>query len=231
MGLIMLILIGLAPAYALHLPLAQDKLQAIVAASRAAQPIFARAPSVGPIDDASADDDISRFLTTGRPDARTLPSLAQKNADVAVTLGSVASVRELSAAERSRLRRDIYLVDDGILKLVRGGLVTGADAATLSALRAAFLPLTNYIPPWVKLAVAVTLGLGTMIGWKRIVRTIGEKIGQSHLTYAQGASAEVVAMLTIGAADVMGLPVSTTHILSSGVAGAMFASHSSWPRC
>ena len=72
----------------------------------------------------------------------------------------------------------------------------------------------------------MTLGLGTMIGWQRIVRTIGEKIGQSQLTYAQGASAEVVAMLTIGAADAVGVPVSTTHILSSGVAGAMFASHS-----
>ena len=77
------------------------------------------------------------------------------------------------------LRRDIYLVDDGVLALVRGGFVTGADAATLDALRATFLPLTNYIPFWVKLAVAVTLGLGTMIGWQRIVRTIGEKIGQS----------------------------------------------------
>jgi PiT family inorganic phosphate transporter len=231
MGLIMLILIGLAPAtYALHLPLAPDKIGAIITASRAAQPIFARAPSVGPIDDESADDDISRFLTTGTLDDRTLPSLAQKNADVAVTLGSVASVRELSVAERSRLRRDIYLVDDGILKLVRGGLVTGADAVTLDALRGAFLPLTNHIPSWVKLAVALTLGLGTMIGWKRIVRTIGEKIGQSRMTYAQGASAEIVAMVTIGAADVAGLPVSTTHILASGVAGAMFASHSKLQR-
>jgi len=195
-------------------------------ASHAAQPILARAPLAGPLDDEVADDDISRFLTTGTPDARTLPAMAQKNADVATTLGSVASVQELSAVERSRLRRDIYLVDDGILKLVRGGFVTGADTATLNALRATFLPLTNYIPLWVKLAVAVTLGLGTMIGWKRIVRTIGEKIGQSQLTYAQGASAEVVAMLTIGTADVVGVPVSTTHILSSGVAGAMFASHS-----
>jgi inorganic phosphate transporter, PiT family len=135
-------------------------------------------------------------------------------------------LRELSTAERSRLRRDIYLVDDGILKLVRGGLVTGADAVALNALRGAFLPLTNHIPLWVKLAVALTLGLGTMIGWHRIVRTIGEKIGESRMSYAQGASAEIVAMATIGAADVAGLPVSTTHILASGVAGAMFASHS-----
>ncbi len=231
MGLIMLILIGLVPAtYALHLPLPSDKLQAIIVASQAAQPIFARAPAAGPLDDQAADDDISRFLTTGKPDDRTLPAMALRNADVATTLGSAAAIDELSPAERSRLRRDIYLVDAGILKLINGGFVAGADAVTLNALRAKFLPLTNYIPLWVKLAVAVTLGLGTMIGWQRIVRTIGEKIGQSHLTYAQGASAELVAMLTIGAADVSGVPVSTTHILSSGVAGAMFASHSKLQR-
>jgi len=107
MGLIMLILIGLVPAtYALHLPLAQDKLQAIIVASHAAQPILARAPSAGPLDDEVADDDISRFLTTETPDARTLPAMAQKNADVATTLGSVASVQELSAVERSRLRHE-----------------------------------------------------------------------------------------------------------------------------
>ena len=86
--------------------------------------------------------------------------------------------------------------------------------------------LVNYIPAWVKAAVALALGLGTMIGWKRIVVTVGEKIGKSHLSYAQGASAELVAMSTIAAADLAGLPVSTTHVLSSGVAGAMAANHS-----
>jgi inorganic phosphate transporter, PiT family len=74
--------------------------------------------------------------------------------------------------------------------------------------------------------VALALGLGTMIGWKRIVVTVGEKIGKTHLTYAQGASAEIVAMATIGLADVYGLPVSTTHVLSSGVAGTMAANGS-----
>jgi len=85
---------------------------------------------------------------------------------------------------------------------------------------------TKFIPLWVKVAVAIALGLGTMVGWKRIVVTVGEKIGKSHLTYAQGASAELVAMTTIGAADVFGLPVSTTHVLSSGVAGTMAANRS-----
>ena len=85
---------------------------------------------------------------------------------------------------------------------------------------------THFIPDWVKVVVAIALGLGTMIGWKRIVVTVGEKIGKSHLTYAQGASAELVAAGTIGLADIYGLPVSTTHVLSSGVAGTMAANGS-----
>ena len=85
---------------------------------------------------------------------------------------------------------------------------------------------TKFILLWVKVAVAIALGLGTMVGWRRIVVTVGEKIGKSHLTYAQGASAELVAMTTIGAADIFGLPVSTTHVLSSGIAGTMVANRS-----
>ncbi|ABF39336.1 phosphate transporter [Candidatus Koribacter versatilis Ellin345] len=85
---------------------------------------------------------------------------------------------------------------------------------------------TKFIPGWVKVAVAIALGLGTMVGWKRIVVTVGEKIGKDHLTYGQGAAAEITAMATIGAADWFGLPVSTTHVLSSGVAGTMAANHS-----
>ena len=79
---------------------------------------------------------------------------------------------------------------------------------------------------WVKICVAIALGLGTMVGWKRIVVTVGEKIGKTHLTYGQGAAAEIIAAATIGAADGFGLPVSTTHVLSSGVAGTMVANGS-----
>ena len=85
---------------------------------------------------------------------------------------------------------------------------------------------TKFIPLWVKICVAIALGLGTMVGWKRIVVTVGEKIGKTHLTYGQGAAAEIVAAATIGAADGFGLPVSTTHVLSSGVAGTMVANGS-----
>ena len=85
---------------------------------------------------------------------------------------------------------------------------------------------TKFIPGWVKVAVALALGLGTMVGWRRVVVTVGEKIGKEHLTYAQGACAGLVAMGTIFIADTFGLPVSTTHILSSGVAGTMAANGS-----
>src|SRR5262249_7491627 len=101
-----------------------------------------------------------------------------------------------------------------------------ADAGVLREYRAALDRATRFIPTWVKIAVAVALGLGTMVGWKRIVITVGEKIGKSHLTYAQGASAELVAATTIAAADIYGLPVSTTHVLSSGIAGTMAANRS-----
>ncbi|MEI7977275.1 MAG: inorganic phosphate transporter [Bacteroidota bacterium] len=84
--------------------------------------------------------------------------------------------------------------------------------------------ITEYSPVWVILMISLSLGLGTMIGWKRIVTTIGEKIGKQHLNYAQGASSELVAAGTIGLATAFGLPVSTTQVLSSGIAGSMVAS-------
>src|ERR1700709_2364150 len=100
------------------------------------------------------------------------------------------------------------------------------DVATLNAYKGSLDSATKFIPSWVKIAVAIALGLGTMIGWKRIVVTVGEKIGKTHLTYAQGAAAEITAAATIAAADGYGLPVSTTHVLSSGIAGTMAANGS-----
>lgn len=101
-----------------------------------------------------------------------------------------------------------------------------AISGNLIAVKTELDAATRFIPLWVKVVVAIALGLGTMVGWRRIVVTVGERIGKTHLNYAQGASAELVAMATIGAADVFGLPVSTTHVLSSGVAGAMAANKS-----
>jgi PiT family inorganic phosphate transporter len=228
MGLVMLVLIGLLPAtFALHLDVARGQLPALVAASRAAQPVFEKGAAGQKVDNAEeADRLVSRFLTTGQYDASTLAALAFVNGRLGETLGAIGEVRDLGPSRRSRVRRDIYVVDSGSAKLVKIGAVKGAEAAALQQLRGHLQPLIDYIPLWVKIAVALALGFGTMVGWRRIVKTLGEKIGKSHLTYAQGASAELVAAGTIGMADVIGVPVSTTHILSSGIAGAMFANRS-----
>jgi len=229
MGLIMLILIGVVPAtYALNLATSPDRMQSIMAASQAAAPVLGTAPdATDSMANAVADAELSRFLTSGKPTPQTMTSLAVKNGAVAAVVGGIKSIGELSVEQRSRLRRDVYLVEEGVNKMVKAGAITDArDKATLLKLRSELSNLIDFIPLWVKIAVAVALGLGTTIGWKRIVVTVGEKIGKSHLTYAQGASAELVAMLTIGAADVYGLPVSTTHILSSGIAGTMAANRS-----
>jgi PiT family inorganic phosphate transporter len=229
MGLIMLILIGVVPAtYALNLATSPDRMQSILAASQAAAPVLGKAPdATDSMANAVADAELSRFLTTGKPTEQTMTSLSLKNSAVAAALGRVKSINDFSIEERSRVRRDVYLVEEGIGKLNKAGaLKDPKEKAVLMKLKSELTTLTDFIPTWVKVAVAIALGLGTTIGWKRIVVTVGEKIGKSHLTYAQGASAELVAMTTIGVADIAGLPVSTTHILSSGIAGTMAANRS-----
>jgi len=125
------------------------------------------------------------------------------------------------------LRSDVYQVSESIGKLQKKkAIADAAQASVLGDYRKQLDKLTHFIPVWVKVAVALFLGFGTMIGWKRIVVTVGERIGKSHLTYGQGASAEMIAYGTIQLADIYGLPVSTTHILSSGVAGTMAANRS-----
>src|SRR5262249_19849336 len=132
------------------------------------------------------------------------------------------------AASVPNVRNDMYLASEAIRFVEKSDKVK-LDADTrenLKAFKKEVDAATKFIPLWVKVAVAIALGLGTMVGWKRIVVTVGEKIGKSPLPSAQGASAELVAMTTIGAADIFGLPVSTTHVLSSGVAGPMAANKS-----
>jgi PiT family inorganic phosphate transporter len=158
---------------------------------------------------------------------QTFPAVEEKNAEIASLLAGKSKLSDVDKAQRKDLRSDIYLVSSAIAKLGKAKAIANADdAKALGGYKKALDKVTNFIPLWVKVAVAFALGLGTMIGWKRIVVTVGERIGKTHLTYGQGASAEIVAYGTIQAADIFGLPVSTTHILSSGVAGTMFANRS-----
>ena len=138
------------------------------------------------------------------------------------------SLRKLPIEVVHNVRNDMYLASEAIPRLMKDPSIKlePGDVARLKACRAELDSATNFTPVCVKVAVAIALGLGTMVGWKRIVVTVGEKIGKTHMTYGQGASAEVVAMATIASADALGLPVSTTHVLSSGVAGTMAANGS-----
>jgi len=148
--------------------------------------------------------------------------------DIADQVQQYGSIAKIPAAKAGNTRNDMYLASEAIrvLQKDKASDLTKEDIATLAAYKKNLDSATKFIPDWVKISVAIALGLGTMIGWKRIVVTVGEKIGKTHLTYAQGASAELVAMSTIFAADIYGLPVSTTHVLSSGVAGTMAANGS-----
>lgn len=226
MGLLMLILIGVVPAvYALNLSTSPAALREIAGNSRIVASEF---ESGGPeISSADASVELSNYL---KPNVaitpRTSVALVVLNRDIAQRLEGRAGVAAIPKPERVRLRSDLYLVDETLGKMTRTGKVSPRSQDIVRNYKNKLSPAIRFIPDWVKFAVAIALGLGTMIGWKRIVVTVGEKIGKEHLTYAQGASAETVAMVTIGAADYYGLPVSTTHILSSGVAGTMAANRS-----
>jgi PiT family inorganic phosphate transporter len=230
MGLMLLILIGILPAtYALNMGTDSAELQKIESTSRSAQVILDRHAGTMALSDVEESHALSAYLKpTGKAEPKTYAALAAMNHRVTDTLAGRTSLSELPDGDRKLLRTQIYLVAETIGKLNKQHLLTDpAEQKDLKAYKESHLDkTTKFVPLWVKVAIALALGLGTMIGWKRIVVTVGEKIGKSHLTYAQGASAELVAMTTIGAADIFGLPVSTTHVLSSGVAGTMAANRS-----
>ncbi|HZZ90290.1 MAG TPA: inorganic phosphate transporter, partial [Caulobacteraceae bacterium] len=231
MGLIMLILIGAAPtAYALNRTMADASMPVFEAHAKAAQTIFtakaAGAPAVT-IDQAhKIVGDALRTKSVDKPPV--FAALAAITGDITNQVQTYHSIKLVPAAATPNLRNDMYLVGDA-LRILAKSKTSGIDKASGDTLKSFMGDLqhgTRFIPTWVKVGVAIALGLGTMVGWKRIVVTVGEKIGKTHLTYAQGAAAELVAAATIMAADGLHLPVSTTHILSSGVAGTMAANGS-----
>jgi PiT family inorganic phosphate transporter len=172
---------------------------------------------------------LSNYIRTHKYDDSVVPALATITGSIAEQVNSSGTFAKMPAANVTNVRNDMYLTSEAIRLFDKDPHSKALDAQTranVDAFKKEMDDATKFIPLWVKVAVAIALGLGTMVGWKRIVVTIGEKIGKTHLTYAQGASAELVAMSTIAAADMFGLPVSTTHVLSSGVAGAMAANRS-----
>jgi len=176
--------------------------------------------------------------TAGGPDCAAMignslksdvvPALAAVTGQIGKQIETHGTLAAVPQASVGNVRNDMYLASESIRLLLQSkdAHLDQATQANLKTFKGELDAATKFIPTWVKVTVAIALGLGTMVGWRRIVVTVGEKIGKTHLTYAQGASAELVAMSTIGAADAFGLPVSTTHVLSSGVAGTMAANRS-----
>jgi PiT family inorganic phosphate transporter len=229
MGLIMLILIGILPAsYAVNLDTGEKSVQEISQSARAITAQMGRhSPGVALAGYQTSADELSSYLkTTGVSSELTYAAIGNECFEISGILEGKKNLTELNIDQRRTLRTSLYLVSESLGKLVKQHKLTDEESQEASALKGQMDKVTKFIPYWVKVAVALALGMGTMIGWKRIVVTVGEKIGKEHLTYAQGASAELVAMTTILAADHLNLPVSTTHVLSSGIAGTMAANRS-----
>ena len=229
MGLILLILVGILPgAYALNMQAGSSDVRKLAASANMVAPLIAAHSANSSLNPDAAAGELSDYLKTdGIVSNRTYAALASTNRQIAAELAGKNSFPDLPPDQIKNVRNQMYLAGGTISKLLTQNQITDPiEKKSLAAYKSQLVSSIQYIPFWVKCAVACALGLGTMIGWRRIVVTVGEKIGKQHLTYAQGASAELVAMATIGAADVFGLPVSTTHVLSSGVAGAMTANHS-----
>jgi phosphate/sulfate permease len=207
-GLVMLILIGIVPAYfALNNNISPASLSTSI--TKIEQVI----KSIDP-------------LPLSEPDRKKLQETIDMSGHAKATVANVLTVAAIPKDDRFHVRKDIMVLDRNMKSLLEKDelKISDADRKLLKDEIKSIRKITDYSPTWVIMMIAVSLGLGTMIGWKRIVKTIGEKIGKEHLTYAQGASAELVAASTIAVSTNLGLPVSTTHVLSSGIAGSMVAS-------
>ena len=228
MGLIMLILIGTVPTtYALNHAITPHQTQDFIAVSQqAAQTLDKYVVPAAVIGDPR--DDVTEYIRTKEFKPNTMLAMRTLVNGIGTEMALFKDLARVPNDQVRNFRNDMYLASEALRIMQKSGKpqLAAADVAVLKNYKSHVDRATRFIPLWVKVAVALALGLGTMVGWKRIVVTVGEKIGKNHLTYAQGAAAEITAMATIGAADAFGLPVSTTHVLSSGVAGTMAANHS-----
>jgi PiT family inorganic phosphate transporter len=229
MGLIMLILIGTVPtAYALnHAATASDMTAFMVASEQAGRILNKHSdPAIGLSSDPRTE--VTNYVRTGQMMPATIPALRDLIQEVNYEVTLYKSFKAIPANQQTNVRNDLYVTSEAfrlMAKTNNSGFAPD-EVKVLQNYKSKVDKSTRFIPDWVKVAVALALGLGTMVGWRRIVITVGEKIGKEQMTYAEGVAAGLVTMGTIFAADTFGLPVSTTHVLSSGIAGTMAANGS-----
>jgi PiT family inorganic phosphate transporter len=229
MGLIMLILIGTVPtAYALNHAVTANDIKDFISASEQAGKILDRHVDKTGVLGSDARVEVTDYIRTKQMQPDTILALRELVEDLNHEVALYKVFKAVPADQQTNVRNDMYVASEAIRVMQKNHnpAFTAEENAVLGNYKSKVDKATKFIPDWVKVAVALALGLGTMVGWKRIVVTVGERIGKDHLTYAQGASAGLVAMGTIFAANTFGLPVSTTHVLSSGVAGTMVANGS-----
>ncbi len=229
MGLIMLILIGTVPtAYALNHAVTDKDIQTFIASSNQAGQILDKHVDKSGILGADPRSEVTSYIASKQLQPDTILALRELVEDLNHEVALYKEFKAVPAGQQANVRNDMYVASEAIRLMQKSNnpAFTPAENTGLTNYKKTIDKATKFIPAWVKVAVALALGMGTMIGWKRIVVTVGEKIGKEHLTYGQGACAELVAMATISLADNFGLPVSTTHVLSSGVAGTMAANRS-----
>ncbi len=223
-GLIMLVLIGIVPAkFVLDLNSTTYQIERTRDAAQHLSEFYIR-----------NNDSLNEYLALGKNGTTELPK--KFRCDVKLTeptiaallksLDGVTDYNNMEQQDRTQVRRYLLCLDDTAKKVSKLKELPKREVADLDKLRKDLTATTEYAPFWVIIAVAMALGLGTMIGWKRVVLTVGEKIGKQGMTYAQGMSAQITAAIAIGMANIYSLPVSTTHVLSSGVAGTMVANKS-----
>lgn len=228
MGLIMLILVGLVPlAYSLNKNLDTQQVQSFhQLSSQTAVFLNQNQPE---LTDEKARVILTQYIQTKQQTPEVVPALASMTDHLGERVSSYSNLKDIPEAAISEIRNDMYLSTTSFKRLDKANALPKMDQSQeklVKEYRSSLDSFLQYIPTWVKVAVALALGLGTMVGWKRIVVTVGERIGKHHMTYGQGMSAELVAMSTIAAADGLGMPVSTTHVLNSAVAGTMVANRS-----
>jgi PiT family inorganic phosphate transporter len=237
MGLIMLILIGTVPtAYALNHAATANDIQQFIAISEQTGHILDQHRPQNATLGSDARAEATNYIRTRQLQPDTMLALRELVGDVSRKVAQYKVIKSIPAQEQTIIRNDMYVTGEALRLLKKNDVrlenekmqpvFNKDESAVLAEYESKLDKSTRFIPNWVKVAVALALGLGTMVGWRRVVITVGEKIGKEHLTYAQGACAGLVTMGTIFAADKFGLPVSTTHILSSGVAGTMAANGS-----
>jgi inorganic phosphate transporter, PiT family len=229
MGLIMLILIGTVPtAYALNHTIGYDQVQNFAAVSQQTDTVLTKYITPGATVNGDSREALTDFIRTKEFNFNTMLALRSMVEEVEKEVVGYRTLANVPATQQQNIRNNMYVISESLRIMGKSKYpkFTDADNKVLGNYKKWLDGSTKFIPSWVKVAVALALGLGTMVGWKRIVVTVGEKIGKEHLTYAQGAAAEIVAAATIIAADQYHVPVSTTHVLSSGVAGTMAANGS-----